>query len=396
MIERKAFVSSKNYYFVMLLHYGIMPFFLVSSLFLSKKKIPNARKILFIELGHLGDMLMTTRAIFLVKEQFPESTIVCICTKSGALALQNLPFINEVKIIDEPLWYRTEGQKGIIRILNNVLHLIKTVRSVKAKSVISFRNVSYHLDYLAIWFSGIPERIGFGNKGLNYILSYAGNCNISMPIPLQKIQLVKNWLSIATNIKISANPIFIPKIESELESKLILKIIGVFENDNIIAINPGAQHTFLWPAMNYVELCKKINNSYPSFKIIFLGTTQHIDFIKSIQEKLTFITYNLAGTTTLDQLFFILKKVVLLVTVDTGIRHIANAIPISQIALRHSADTVASFGKYVDSETILFASVPCSPCGKQVCPLGTLACMVNISVDNVFNNISNMNNIPKK
>src|SRR5689334_8883798 len=103
MIDRRQFVSKRNFYLILALHYCLFPIYLLSKpFFLFSRK--NS-KVLFIELGHLGDALMATPAIALCREQLKDAHIVCLCSASGAQAFANNPAINEIKVIELPYWY---------------------------------------------------------------------------------------------------------------------------------------------------------------------------------------------------------------------------------------------------------------------------------------------------
>ena len=65
-------------------------------------------------------------------------------------------------------------------------------------------------------------------------------------------------------------------------------------------------------------------------------------------------------------------------------RHLANALGVPTIVLRNGANSISEFGKYVETEEMVFNQVSCSPCGKNICPLGTLECMTGITPEKVF------------
>jgi heptosyltransferase-2 len=378
MIDRRQFVSKRNFYLILALHYCLFPIYLLSkALFLFRRK--NS-KVLFIELGHLGDALMATPAIALCREHLKDAHIVCLCSSSGAQAFANNPDINEIKVIEGPSWYGGGRQS----FGQSLLAYWRALRETRPDNVVNFRTQSCQIDHVLVWLAGISKRIGFGNRGLGYLLTYKAPAEENESQGFQKMRLVAGWLSV--NPYQSLTPRFFSSTGSAEQAATLINEKGFAEQDVLIGINPGAQHTFLWPEDNFIYLCKKINQLY-KIKLVFLGTAAQETMIENIRKALPFETYSLAGKTTLGSLFEILKTLRLLITVDTGARHLANAALLPQIVLRNGANSSHQFGKYVTTERIVLHHVECSPCGQLKCPLQTVLCMTGIQPDVVLEQV---------
>jgi ADP-heptose:LPS heptosyltransferase len=382
MLKRSDFISRKNYLVICFFNWIVKLLYLVSKLFFRKKSGNN--KIIILELGHMGDVLTATPAIKLIKEAKKDAKIILVCTSSGALALNNNPYVDAVEIICTPPWYEAD-QRSFLGLLKGWSSFVKMLNRINGGTIINFRNVSYHLDHIAAFVAGIPHLVGYGNKGLDYLLTFPVYFNQQEPAPVQKVRLVSKWLKLPAD-KISLRPLFFCNSEGNKKHKQLIDFIQIGNLQNVVAINLGAQHNFLWPVEHYIQLCQKIHGQFNT-NILFLGMSQHVTTIESIRKALEFKTYSLAGSTSLEDVYWILQQVKLLITVDTGIRHLANAAGAKVIVLRTGAEIIAAFGKYVDTEEVLFHPVSCSPCGKKICPLGTLDCMKGISVLQVFDRV---------
>jgi heptosyltransferase-2 len=90
---------------------------------------------------------------------------------------------------------------------------------------------------------------------------------------------------------------------------------------------------------------------------------------------------------TLGLLKGLLSRCDLLITNDTGARHIAAAVGAAVVTIFGSTDPVWAKIDY-DRERIIRADVPCSPCQKKTCPLpegpGHHQCMTAVSADTVL------------
>ena len=79
----------------------------------------------------------------------------------------------------------------------------------------------------------------------------------------------------------------------------------------------------------------------------------------------------------------VIRRMQLMVSTDSGPRHVAAAFGVPTISLFGPIDPAWSTN-YQSSGVELRLNLPCSPCGKRVCPLKHQKCMRDLSVDLVF------------
>jgi heptosyltransferase-2 len=78
-----------------------------------------------------------------------------------------------------------------------------------------------------------------------------------------------------------------------------------------------------------------------------------------------------------------LARADVMVTTDSGPRHIAAALGVPTVSLFGPTDPRWS-DNYHPAAITLHEPVPCGPCGQRVCPLKHHRCMVDLHVDRVF------------
>jgi len=337
-------------------------------------------RIIFIGPTHIGDILLTTPAIRFVKEKKPDVEIICIASSSSKAAIVNNPYLAGVEIIDLP-WF-TEKKGGLIRSIRCFFYFVKVIKSVNAETALNFSSTSYHREHLAMWLAGVPRRIGFTHKGFGYFLTDNLSFLRNELIVKQKLRMVGHWLKENTN-HYSLKPDYFISKGAGKKAEDLLESLGINKGKVVIGINPGAQHNFLWPVSNYIELANMIYNKWKA-NLLFLGTNSFESLIEHIRTQLEFKTFSLAGKTSLEESAAIMKKIDLLISVDTGARHIANAVSTKVVVLRNGANSIYEFGKYVESEKLIFHEVPCSPCGLQKCKYPRMYCMEDISAKECF------------
>lgn len=381
MLDHKLFVSKKNYYLISFFDKILKLIWVLSNKFgLVKNRAARENRVIFIGPTHLGDILLATPAIRFAKKKNPRLEIICLVSSSSKAVLENNPYVSGFEIIDLP-WF-SEKKDGIIQSTRGFFHLVKVLKRLEVEAAINFSSTSYHREHLAMWLAGIPQRVGFSHKGFGYFLPNSPPFVRNELIARQKLRMVGCWLKENTE-KYSLKPDYFISSESDRKADELLGSMGFEPGRAIIGINPGAQHNFLWPSSQYVELCHMIYDKWQP-NLLFLGTRNFENLIEDIRAQLSFKTFSLAGQTTLEELAAILKRIDLLITVDTGTRHIANAVGTRVTVLRNGVNSIYEFGKYVESEDVVIHEVPCSPCGLMHCKHPRMYCMTGISVTRCF------------
>lgn len=382
--NHNLFVSKKNYYLILIFDKIFKLLWRIASRSGVWRVNPGKKnRVLFIGPTHLGDLLLSTPAIRFAKEKIPNLEIICIVSTSGRAVLENNPHVDSVKIIDLP-WF-SEKDKSFVQTICSFCQFLKMLKKVNAETAVNYSSTAYHREHLAFWLAGIPHRIGFSHKGFGYFLTGSPSFLPDELISKQKLHMIGYWLGEKTD-----NYSLIPDyFTSQTPGKKVVNFISEFALESskaLVGINPGARHNFLWPESHWVDLCNLLfDMCQPT--LVFLGTKNFESFVEKVRSQLTFKNVSLVGMTSLDDLAVVLKRLDILITIDTGTRHIANAVGTSSMVLRHGADSIFEFGAYVETEKVIFHPVPCSPCGRQICPLGTIDCMTGIALKDVLSEV---------
>lgn len=373
--NRNLFVSKKNYYIILIFDKIIKLLWWISIRSgLWKANRGQKNRVLFIGPTHIGDILLSTPAIRFAKEKNPALKIICIASSSSKAAIENNFYIVGIEIIDLPWFLEEKGD--FIRTIRSFFQFIRVLKGANAETAVNFSSTSYHREHLAMWLAGIPNRVGFSHKGFGYFLT--GNITFVEDelIARQKLRMAGYCLGEQTDNYSLKPDYFIPRT-SEKKAQELLSSLGLKCGRAIVGINIGARHNYLWPESHWVKLCNSIFKIWGA-NIVFLGTKNFELFIDKVKSQLNFQSFSLVGMTSLDELAALLKRLDLLITIDTGTRHIANAVGTKSIVLRHGADSIFEFGRYVETECVIAHPVSCSPCGREMCPLETFECITGI------------------
>lgn len=162
-------------------------------------------------------------------------------------------------------------------------------------------------------------------------------------------------------------------------------LYSLLDSPHILAIAPGAAYGDgkRWNAGNFKIVAEAWLERYDDGVVLALGSKAERNGAGEAVETLDPArAVNLAGMTSLDELMVILKRAHKCVANDSGIMHLSAALGGSGVAVFGSTDPAAT-APLSQKWTMLYDKLPCSPCFKRDCPLGTKACLDRITPDDV-------------
>lgn len=137
----------------------------------------------------------------------------------------------------------------------------------------------------------------------------------------------------------------------------------------------------LWPVSHWVGLCRALLAADHLTELVFPGTSAESPRVQSVidamqlSEETRKRVSNVAGRTSLTELIGTIASCELVVTVDSGIMHLAGLTPTPIVAL-FGPETPTLFAPRTAHSRVLWAQLPCSPC-LTVAAEKVTACMDN-------------------
>lgn len=334
--------------------------------------LPQKEKLKIILLGptHFGDLLCMFPFFLHINRYYPNVELHV----AGGSALQDLASFLKVNAIFHDV--RVNPATNKIKIFFEIKKLIKKLNPDVG---ISYKYYSYHLYHLIQYLSGVPQRIGFCGKGIGFTLT--------MPVDYPWKTRYIDQLSILFFTLFNDDRLG----NADLIYDEWLKEINIFFAPNnlqnskkFIGISMIANHNCLWPVENWQKLLELILVKYEKTNIVIMGS-EHKKCTEKIVNQIKFKygenrIIDLSGKTSLIQVLETFKSIHCLITIDTGLRHLANLVGLPVVVLRPS-DSFYSWSRYRDNEIILDAPQSCSPCGLANCKYSKIYCMENISVE---------------
>jgi ADP-heptose:LPS heptosyltransferase len=343
-------------------------------------------RILVIRSGAIGDTLMVTPLLRAIRASFPGSYVGVVTSAPAADVLAFNPNVDEVfpiKYRHLPVWANAEKRR-----------LIRRLKKADLNFVISLES---HRD-----FTELARRIGADRLITFDERAEFDNAEIISPQPDEHSAAVNLRAGEAIGTKSDGRRLecFYPaRLDNRISEKLAEH--GIFENDLVIGIHAGwgaRQHdpedTRLrsWPASRFAEVAKWLAQHFNA-KIVFTGSQNDVALNDLIGRQAGISYTNAAGKYTILETAALIRRMDLLLSVDSGPAHIAAAVGTPLVTLWGPGIYSATSPIQGDGRVrILLSPPPCAPCyGTTLMRSCTdNICMKQIDVDDVKGAISEL------
>lgn len=323
--------------------------------------------ILIINTTAIGDTLLSTPAIWAIRNGFSEARITVLASSVAKAVLLNNPNVDE--IIEHP------GKVDLIY----ALKFPKLLRKLKERefdlAVILHANDpdAAPLAYL----SGAPHRVGWTESKLSFLHTIPVKTRISgvHTIDVRLGNLAPLGIH-ASNKKIEMH---LSKGEERWADAFFQK--QCVKSGEVIGIHPfGSKLNKRWPIEHVVEFCRHVDKEH-GYTVIIFGGQKEAPIIETIaRESKNLIS--VAGKLDIRESASIIGRCRVFVSTDSGPMHIAQAMEVPTIALFGPDDPLIT-GPITGTYEVIQKDIPCVPCRSKSCEIG-VKCMKNISPQEVI------------
>jgi ADP-heptose:LPS heptosyltransferase len=343
--------------------------------FKKNKKIPKIpEKILLSNIAHLGDLVIATSVLPIIKKKFPKTEIGFICSSASRELIKNHHLIDKVYFLDHWKLNRTNSSflKKFVRYFVMRFKIVRKLKKEKYDVAIDLYYYFPNTIYL-FWKAKIPIRIGYTSGGFKNFLTHRLNWkNENKHVSEYQFNLLKFLgvdLDEMKNLKLTL-PLF------------LLKIKTIQLPENYVIFHIGAGHLKkMWDLKKWKKLTDYLIKK--GIKIVFTGKgkeeNKQIDLIIENQEN----CINLCDKLNLLEMIGIIQKAKMIVCVDSLILHVASALQKKTIVIYSS---INNYRHWVLKKEWIFPvikNLKCCPCYlKNGCK--PMDCLNKITVEDVL------------
>lgn len=339
----------------------------------------NTEKILIVNLGGIGDLLLSTAALTLLRKKYRSARIDLLVTDRCA------DFMKTYGIFDTIYAFSGNDAAAAFRILLR-LRKVKYGLAVNMRTIVTW--LSAFKLYALFKTIGAARWAGRNtdNKGFFFDVSipetYAGE-RLEYEYDIELMRELGVDIT-AINIHIPSSP-----ADTEHAGRLILQA-GIEPSDFVVGVNPGGQPSHQWPAERFVELIKRVLSHDEQVKVVLTGSASEKALCRNIRAAVNSPkVIDLSGATTISQLACLMKIFNLYISNDTGSMHICIVENTPGIFL-FGGGNMRRFAPYKNPERfiLLHGHTACSPCENIYCTKRD--CLKDISAAEVFNAVTEL------
>jgi ADP-heptose:LPS heptosyltransferase len=323
-------------------------------------------RILVIRTDNMGDVLLSTAVLPLLRSRFPRARISMLVNQYAAELLANNPYLDEVLIL--------EGSN---------MALLSRLRQGKYDWAI-FLLPRPRLALLA-WLAGIAHRVGTSRRFYSFLFNHR--------VRISRRRMAKHELEYNLDLlgplgivsPKRAKPVFRLTKDEESWAGTYLKKQGVKSGERLVMLHPGGfGSALLWPAGHYVQLIDRLAK-LKGIRLILGGGSGERRLLAGIARACVSKPLVLGGKLSLRQYAALIDRAGLFVSASTGPMHLASCLATRLVALFCPIRdcTPERWGPYTRRATVLMPPLAeCEECKEENC--AHAPCMDKLSVDTVF------------
>lgn len=322
------------------------------------------KKILFIRLRLLGDIVMTMPAVQLYRTKYPESEVYYLAEERFQEAAELIPGIKKVISVPDRMGIR------------DIFRFRKKIKRLGIPTVIDFH--SGPRSALLTFLSGAKNRIGYRTPNRNW----AYNRLVPRKSENSSAHSVENQARLLTPLGIDVKEIPpYPEINIE-EEDVSENIRKTSKLDKKIVIHIGAKKTYRdWGIENFSSLIKLLCQD--KYNIFLIGKGEEEEKRGRYLEGL-FDVHDFTGKLSVREILYLIAHSDVYFGADSGPLHLASLTKTPIVGL-YGPNIPEISGPYrKENVTIIQADLDCIPCPQKSCKFDEIKCMTGIEVSEVY------------
>ena len=295
------------------------------------------RRGLIIGHSHVGDVLYRTCSLQALHAGLPDCRWDYLTSPSSAAVLEGNPAIASVRpfVVGEDSWSLARGGFRALR--------------REGYDVILCTNTHRHLPDLALALAlGAPNRIAFGNKGYSGLLTFPVNLDVARPYPEYFRAMVGAVLGVKPEWPLRTR--VFPNAADRAAAARCWASLALDSSRPVIACAPMTrQASGVWPPSFFANVLSQLLMRQPVNVVLFGAANDEPD-LRRIAAALPVDARVVAGQLGWLPFACALEKCDALLAMDSGPRHLANAVATPVAFTRNLMFARIEAGTYSDNE----------------------------------------------
>jgi ADP-heptose:LPS heptosyltransferase len=324
--------------------------------------LAGSGRILCIRLDNAGDVVLTGPAIRALRAHLPWARIDLLASPAGALAAPLLPGLDEV-LAARVVWQ--DAGEGSAPDPSRERELIETIAARGYDAAIiftSFAQTAWPAAF-ALHLAGVAIRAAHADRFGGRVLTH------QVPYPEHAIHEAERDLHLVESLGV---PVHDPALAVEPgalardEASRLLAEAGV--SGPVLLVSPGASCSARrWDADRFARSALLVANEH-GLDVVVTGSEKEQELAATVARQAGGVS--LAGRTDLPALAALVERATIVLTVNSLVMHLADALMRPVIVLFSGTDRSSHWAPRRAPHMLLSRDVACAPCLLFECPVG--------------------------
>lgn len=312
------------------------------------KNKSEVKRILFISLSNIGDIILTTPVLTVLRREFPSAVIDVMAGPNGLEIFSGHPSVSNFIVYDK------------FSALNIKQRLIRTLRKNRYDLIVDLRNSLFP------FLIGSRYRTAVGHITPKHAM-------------YKKDEHLAQLKNLGLDVKDAQFSFYVSQ-KDKVFVEMVLTDMKI--KRNFAVVSPGAKsHIKRWTTEGFAVLCDRIIQDL-GLDIVMVGDGEDKKITAEITSFMRNKAFDLAGKFTLRQLGGLIGMAKVLITNDSAALHIGSALGVKVVALFGPTDP-RKYGPNHKGSVVIRKKLACSPCEAAQCKKNH-ECMKLIGADEVF------------
>lgn len=320
----------------------------------------------------IGDMVMATPALAALRQAWPEARLTVAGPAHGAPLLDHAGLFDDYRVLPRPRGADLLASARRVAAGDHDLALLLTN---------SFSSA------LVTALARVPRRVGYAGGGRGWLLTeglrHPGEAGRHrQPTPM--VDYYGRLVEVLGVPRGSHRTRLATSDEDEQRARAWLERQGLVDRP-LAGLHPGSSFgpSKHWLPERFAELAERLDDQLELTPVVLCGPAERDlarDIVARAGRPLASAADDLLD---LGALKALVRRMSLLVSTDTGPRHLGPAFDVPTVVLMGSTDPRFTNTNLARSRVVRADGVACSPCQLKVCPIDH-RCMTRLSVDRVL------------
>ncbi|OJW21664.1 MAG: glycosyl transferase [Planctomycetales bacterium 71-10] len=359
------------------------------------REVATPRRILVVQLDHLGDAVLSAPLIAQLRAAYPEAEIDVLASPSNHEVFEADANVARVRVAERTWFERSPSRRGLVA---EVWRLGRSLRDARYDLGIDVRGDVLSILVLAI--GGVARRVGFAMGGGSFLLTDVAEWARGRHEVRSRLALLEP-LGITPDFGDRALVHVRDEDRAEVAARLLQAWPGrgrrkgrgphVAEarlhaeqfrpHPPMLAVHLGAGTAAKrWPKKHWKSLLERFLDD--GWRVVIVGGPEDPPLSRSLRPHERLVDWS--GRLSVRQTTALLERADLFIGADSGPAHLAASAGVLSVILFSGTNNPIQWRPWSSRSLVIRHRVPCRPCHQKTCPLADHPCMTGLTPDRVY------------